>query len=374
MNKQFLNEAGLQSVADNVNKRLKTVETMPANPKDGQIVLYVGESGMVYTQGCIYQFDENEDEWIDITSSGTVDQSFNPLSSNAQSGIAVDEAKTVLFNKLFAIDTWKNNTWGGVNQFYNTDIWKLDDNIYLSVGSDHYVLNQTTMGWETKTWNGCSEFRGSDIWFQGNNVYLSFTTQSGEEHYVLNKATDTWEEKIWHNVSGLSGASVWKDLDGNIYNYFYQKLDVATDTWEDLTDFQPDSSSLVQNLFYYKNNIYYVSYSKIYLFNSSTRTWTDAFVSWISLNLVGEYIWTDGTNIYYSYFDKSSSDHRYSRYYILNQTTDEWETMTWKGDIGVDGFSTWTDGKDWYCSYYQTYPTTINYQLKLAKTLKTYID
>jgi hypothetical protein len=347
---------------------------MPVNPKDGQIVLYVGESGMVYTQGCIYQFDENEDEWFDITSGGTVDQSFNPLSSNAQSGIAVDEAKAVLFNKLFAIDTWKNNTWAGVNQFDGSDIWKVDDNIYLSSGSNHYVLNQTTMEWETKTWNGCSEFLGADIWFQGNNVYLSFTTQSGEEHYVLNKATDTWEEKTWHNVSGLSGANVWKDFDGNIYNYFSQKLDVATDTWEDLTDFQPDDYSNVNDLFYYKNNVYYISNSKTYLFNSSTRTWTDAFVSWRGMYLLGEYIWNDGTNIYYSYFDISSSDHRYSKYLILNQTTGEWEKMTWKGDIGLSGFSTWTDGKDWYCSNYGGYPTVVNYQLKLTKTLKTYID
>ena len=58
MEEQFLDETGLQKVAENVNSRLKTVTIMPVNPKDGQIVLYVGESGMAYTKGHVYQFPQ----------------------------------------------------------------------------------------------------------------------------------------------------------------------------------------------------------------------------------------------------------------------------------------------------------------------------
>lgn len=364
MNKQFLNEEGLQSVADNINKRLKTVETMPVNPKDKQIVLYVGESGMVYTQGCIYQFDENEDEWFDITSSGTVDQSFNPLSSNAQSGVAVNEAKAVLFNKLFKTDTWESITWQGFTNIIGDDVWTDGDNVYYSNDSEQYVFNKSTNVWESKTWNGCSEFLGNAIWKVGNNIYLSNPTQSGEENYVLNKATSTWEEKVWNNKQ--EGYYIWKDSEGTIYNSFKQKLDVATDTWEDLEDFSPDDYANTRDLFFYKNNVYFISYTKTYLFNHSTRTWSDAFVSWRSLLISGSYIWTDSVNIYYS---------QDSKQYVLNQKTDEWENMNWKGNTEhLKGVYIWTDNESIYCSDYYQWSSPYNYQVKLSKTLKTYID
>ena len=368
MNKQFLNEEGLQSVADNVNKRLKTVETMPVNPKDKQIVLYVGESGMVYTQGCIYQFDENEDEWFDITSSGTVDQNFNSDSSNAQSGVAVDEAKAILFNKLFKIDTWESITWQGFTNIIGDNIWTDGDNVYYSNNSDQYVLNKSTSTWEPKTWEGCSDFLGAAVWKVGNNIYLSNPTQSGEENYVLNKATSTWEEKVWYNKQ--EGYSIWKDFEGTIYNYFRQKLDVATDTWEDLEEFLPNDYADIKDLFFYKNNVYFIYYTKTYLFNHSTRTWSDIFVSWRSLSIVGSYIWTDGINIYYSYNRDSHNTN-----YILNQRTNEWEDMNWKGNTEyLIGNYIWTDNESIYCSDYYQWSPAHNYQVKLSKTLKTYID
>ena len=54
----------------------------------------------------------------------------------------------------------------------------------------------------------------------------------------------------------------------------------------------------------------------------------------------GEHIWTDGTNIYYSYGD---------RQYVLNGNT--WEKKTWKGLTNFDGFYIWTDGTNIYYSY-----------------------
>ena len=90
MSKQFLDSEGLALVAGHVNEKLGKVTTMPSNPKNGQTVLYVGETG-AYTKGHIYQYQTNA--WTDITpAGGTVDQNYNPASANAQSGTAVKQA------------------------------------------------------------------------------------------------------------------------------------------------------------------------------------------------------------------------------------------------------------------------------------------
>ena len=38
--------------------------------------------------------------------------------------------------------------------------------------------------------------------------------------------------------------------------------------------------------------------------------------------------------------------------YILNKTTNEWETKTWTGSAKPMGGAIWTDGVDIYCSGY----------------------
>ena len=82
--KYYLDEQGLAEVANHVNSRLKTVTVMPQNPADGIVRLYVGATNNNFTKGHIYQYNTNA--WTDITE---VDQTFNPSSTNAQSGIAI---------------------------------------------------------------------------------------------------------------------------------------------------------------------------------------------------------------------------------------------------------------------------------------------
>ena len=357
MNKQFLNEEGLQSVADNVNKRLKTVETMPANPKDKQIVLYVGESGMVYTQGCIYQFDENEDEWIDITSSGTVDQSFNPLSSNAQSGVAVNEAKTVLFNKLFNQNIWEGKEWyGDINHAYGLAIWTDGINYYYSNSDLQFVLDKATSTWTTKTWNGYNEISSASIWILNGDYYYS--GGSGNQ-YVLDISTSTWSPVTWNGYTDIYGFYIWSDGDNIYYSDENRQyvLNKTTNTWETktwygLTRF---TRGYIWEL---DNNIYYSDYSMQYILNRTTDTWET--MTWNITIGNPENIWSDNNgNTYYSV----GSDQ-----YVLDKTTMEWKpNNNWKGLDYFDGRYIWSDGDNIYYSdgdrdYIRT------------KSLKTYID
>ena len=56
------------------------------------------------------------------------------------------------------------------------------------------------------------------------------------------------------------------------------------------------------------------------------------------------YIWTDGTNIYYSYEKEQ---------YVLNKETYTWEEKTWSGLTSFEGNNVWTDGTSIY--YTQSY-------------------
>ena len=69
MEKKYLDYEGLANVAGKVNSRLKTVTEMPSTANDGAIRLYVGETDE-YTKGHIYQYSEENEQWIDISPAG----------------------------------------------------------------------------------------------------------------------------------------------------------------------------------------------------------------------------------------------------------------------------------------------------------------
>ena len=89
--------AARASLADKLDK----VTTMPSTPTDGQVVMFVGATTATYTKGHFYQYQTNT--WVDITpagSGGTVDQTYDPSSENAQSGKAVSQAVSQAVNPL----------------------------------------------------------------------------------------------------------------------------------------------------------------------------------------------------------------------------------------------------------------------------------
>ena len=72
------------------------------------------------------------------------------------------------------------------------------------------------------------------------------------------------------------------------------------------------------------NNIYYSFDTNQYILDKETSTWVPKVWNGLSTGtrLDGQYIWTDGDNIYYS----TGSTH-----YILDKSTSTWSTKTWSG-------------------------------------------
>lgn len=108
----------------------------------------------------------------------------------------------------------------------------------------------------------------------------------------------------------------------------------STKTWNGLTSFNGDY------IWTDGENIYYSNTSNQYVLNKETSTWSAK--TWNGLTPNARYIWTDGENIYYG---SSASTQR-----VLNKATSTWETKTWKNGMSVAGNFVWTDGDNIYCS------------------------
>lgn len=87
-------------------------------------------------------------------------------------------------------------------------------------------------------------------------------------------------------------------------------------------------------------HVYYSDSSSQYVLNKETSTWETKVWNGQFYGR-GDYIWTDGTNIYFS----NSSTH-----YVFNKETDTWETKSWTGLTYFSGDYIWTDGTNIYYS------------------------
>ena len=86
-------------------------------------------------------------------------------------------------------------------------------------------------------------------------------------------------------------------------------------------------------------NIYYSFNSDQYVLDKATSTWTAK--TWSGLtSFSGSGIWTDGDNIYYS----NASDQ-----YVLDKATSTWSAKTWSGLTSFYSYI-WTDGENIYYS------------------------
>jgi len=92
------------------------------------------------------------------------------------------------------------------------------------------------------------------------------------------------------------------------------------------------------------NNIGSVSAATITDTNYNNSSDVDYFWSAVDISYAytfssADYIWFDGSNIYYS-----------NGQYVLDRSTSTWSSKTWSGLSSLNGTCVWTDGKDIYYS------------------------
>ena len=136
----------------------------------------------------------------------------------------------------------------------------------------------------------------------------------------MTQSADNATDEAFHNLAGHLELTDKKIWD--------QK------TWSGLSNFDGSFVWTDGTDIYYSNNNYQ------YVLDKSTFTWS--VKTWNGVPyFYRENIWTDGTDIYYS---------NGSAQYVLDKTTSTWSVKTWNGISTIYGHRIWTDGTNIYCS------------------------
>ena len=250
-------------------------------------------------------------------------------------------------------------SWNGLTEFNGNCVWTDGHNIYYSNNLEQYVLNKETSTWEEKIWNGSMTYPvGYEIWTDGTSFYWEesyiFEDKTYYNHYVLNKEISTWEPTVFYgldNVSSFSGNSVWTDGQKTYYSYYEEQyvLNKETSTWEEkiwngFTDFQGAS------VWTDGQNIYCSeSEANQYVLNIETSTWEEKIWIFEEDTFYVHETWTDGQDIFSFKNEIDGID-----CYVLEK-----ETSTWKFFLNLIledvqySFSPvyiWTDGTNYFYS------------------------
>ena len=226
---------------------------------------------------------------------------------------------------------------GGYEQLLpHYHIWTDGTNTYYSSGSSQYKLNG--LNWEPMTWSGLTSFDGQDIWSDGTNIYYSYNTNQ----YKLNSTT--WESMTWTGLTDFKGRDIFAK-GSDVYYIANTSYKLNGTTWETITWTGTYTPSNASDVWTDGTNIYY----SFGTFQSKLNGTTWESMTWTGLtNFDGDRIWTDGTDIYCS---------DYSTQKKLNGTS--WESITWTGKTSFSGQYVWTDGTDvYYDSGYKLNGTT----------------
>lgn len=161
--------------------------------------------------------------------------------------------------------------------------------------------------------------------YEGMKVYCA----EDKKLYILT-GSDPTVAANWNEV-GSGGSQTLAGLDDVDINL----IEWDTKTWTGLTNFEGNY------IWSDGENVYYSYSSNQYVLNKSTSTWS--IKTWNGLtNIYGNHIWTDGENIYYSYGS--------SNQYVLDKSTSTWSPKTWTGLTNYIGDYIWTDGENIYYS------------------------
>ena len=253
---------------------------------------------------------------------------------------------------------WVPKTWNEFAYISGNNIWTDGTDIYYSSSAYQYVLDKSTSTWSEKTWDGLTSFHGQYIWTDGTDIYYTYSAgTSSRINKVLNKNGSTWTNKTWRGALAnetIYGYAIWHpDNDRTFYSIQGKSywLNKDTSSW---TKFSSSPTNLSgNNIWTDGENIYYSYYQQYnvpyhyVLTDVNNFTWTSK--TWNYNYFSGSRVWTDGTDIYYS----SSTDQ-----YVLDKATSTWVAKTWQGLTSFYGSLVWKDGDHIYYS-----DNGINYEL-----------
>ena len=252
--------------------------------------------------------------------------------------------------------SWESITW---NQPYFTGnmIWTDNTDIYYcntgtSVGNvPGYRLNKDTGNWESVQFTGLPSTTCSpgNLWNDGEDVYYTYTAgYASYATYKLNKSDRSWSNIYFTNQPQYNFVPEYFWSDGlNIYYSNTHKFVKDSNSWVEETFTVPSGFTGFKGEFVWTdgNHIYYSERRTEYVYSQTVyrnyhmilngSTWSN--ITWNGLtDFNGTDIWTDGDNIYCGN-------------YILDITTRTWIPVG-DGTIIKGSSFIWSDGTNVYYS------------------------
>ena len=317
-----------QYILDSANQKWN--QTNVIGPNKSFVVSHtdIWTDGIDYYCSNRYVFDVATNSWLSVNITG--------ISSFSSSYVWTDGVDTYYSSSTsgsYVFDRnnlkWEKKEWTGLTKISGTSVWCDGTNVYYSSGSSQYVLDNDKVNWSAVTWEGLESgytIDGYNIWTDGINIYHTLSNKC----YVLEKGTRTWQLKEWYGLGNISFSRIYVWFDGitcyysDWNNLLY--LNPANNTWYPVEFYKEDGTIFKiygVNIFHVNNNVYMSDSGKNYLFDIATKTFK-SFTWNGSFNPNKTYIWTDGEDYYYSY---------YSEQYKFNKMKNYWEVTTWNGEI-----------------------------------------
>ncbi len=239
---------------------------------------------------------------------------------------------------------------------YKYDVkFKVDDTVFNSqiITKNNCATlptNPTKDGYEFDGWS----LNGVDIisnitskQVTENATYVAVFTKLYNVTFIVNgKILEVKQVRNGSYVSNVNNDYTWT-LNGTIVNFndYVVSSDVTFISFSELKGLEIKTWSGLNNfggnyIWTDGENIYCSKVSEHYVLDKETSTWKqktwNGFTEFASGN-----IWTDGTNYYCS---------RNASQYILDKETSTWEQTTWNGLDSFIGSDVWTDGTNYYYS------------------------
>lgn len=382
----YLIPGGTKTITENGTHNVKEFESVDVDVPNVIPDGYIVPSGTttVTTNGT-YNVREFEQVKVDVPSSGGDCTRPHVIETDTLPTEGIDENAVYFcddkyykygaeFNDLIVVfgsspTSYKEliESFGGTINFYIIPA-KTTDGIIPSTDTDlhvYYIKDEDDVfTYQNDAWSAMSD--DGSMTYGGTIDDISEATEAGY-YYILGGTG--W--KIFANASG--SLSITENGTYNIEDKSSVKVNVPSlivaDTLEELpTDAPFGSTALVFGDVVSANNDTSRFKPKPLLttleveYPSGTYPNIGKFMpywnsDWINNYFNGDNVWTDGTNIYYSYYEDQ---------YKLNKDTRTWEPMTWNGFNSFYGDYVWTDGTNIYYSYnndqYKLIPGTYTWE------------
>lgn len=246
------------------------------------------------------------------------------------------------------LNTWTTKTWSGATNLYAQGIAVLDDTIYQFYPDNYLVYDGTTWSSFEYIWENGYDVYGYGIWTDGVDYYYgSNNLQNG---FVIDVDTLTFSSMTWN-----FDTAYYRDVtpqvlfqygtDTYLFGFSHScKLNVSTHTFEDITI---NGGVSIDHAFYLwtdGTNYYYSYNGSNYIFDVDNLNLTSFTMTGID-NFTSARVFHIGSNTYYT--DLSNNT------YIFDSTTKTWSEFTWYGlpsDIVPSCDNVWTDGTNYYLS------------------------